>query len=211
MSQLHSQPIKTFSIGFKEEAYNETSHARLIAKRFNTEHYELTVGPAIQDLLPKLVRHFDEPFGGPSAVPTYLVSELARRHVTVALSGDGGDEAFLGYNSYSAARSRSYRKWLPQSMCTLFGGIGDRMPEQAIAKRFLQSFAVDDPRYFCTGLTELWKRRLFSQDFLKAIPGANTMSVDLRTAFAKSPDGTDDNLWVPRYEGLPAGECPRKG
>jgi len=177
MSQIHSQPIKTFSIGFNEKNYSEIPYARVVAKRFNTDHHELVVEPVIHDLLPKLVRHFDEPFGGPSAVPTYLVSELARRHVTVALSGDGGDEVFLGYDSYSAARSRRYRHWIPEVARNAIGGMGQRLPEEALGKRYLQSFGIDDPEYFSIGLSELWKKELFSKDFLRAIPNATTMSV----------------------------------
>jgi asparagine synthase (glutamine-hydrolysing) len=97
-----AQPLKTFSIGFEESGFDELSRARLVAERFGTEHEELILRPDAVELLPKLVESFDEPFGDSSALPTYLVSELASGAVKVALSGEGGDELFGGYYTYVA-------------------------------------------------------------------------------------------------------------
>jgi asparagine synthase (glutamine-hydrolysing) len=94
--------VSTFSIGFEEASYNELERARLVAKRFGTDHHELVVRPDAAHLLPKLVAAFDEPFADSSALPTYLVSELAAGTVKVALSGEGGDELFGGYYTYVA-------------------------------------------------------------------------------------------------------------
>jgi asparagine synthase (glutamine-hydrolysing) len=94
--------LKTFSIGFEESGFDELSRARLVAERFATDHHELIVRPDAVELLPKLVESFDEPFGDSSALPTYLVSELASGEVKVALSGEGGDELFGGYYTYVA-------------------------------------------------------------------------------------------------------------
>jgi asparagine synthase (glutamine-hydrolysing) len=94
--------VKTFSIGFEESGFDELARARLVAERFGTEHHELVVRPDAVELLPKLVEAFDEPFGDSSALPTYLVSELASSEVKVALSGEGGDELFGGYYTYVA-------------------------------------------------------------------------------------------------------------
>ena len=103
MSQLCEEPVRTFSIGFEEDpTYDETSYARLVAKTFKTQHTEFRVRPNAIDLLEKLVWHYDEPFGDSSAIPTYIVSRLTRDHVTVALSGDGGDEIFGGYERFAA-------------------------------------------------------------------------------------------------------------
>lgn len=102
MARNSSQPIKTFSIGFKEEKYNELPYARQIAEKFGTEHTEFIVEPKAVELLPMLVRQYEEPFADSSALPTYYVSKLTREHVTVALNGDGGDENFAGYTRYSA-------------------------------------------------------------------------------------------------------------
>jgi asparagine synthase (glutamine-hydrolysing) len=96
--------LQTFSIGFKEASFNELDRARLVAQRYGTDHHELVVEPDAVDLLPKVVDAFDEPFADSSALPTYLVSELAARDVKVVLAGEGGDELFAGYFTYSADR-----------------------------------------------------------------------------------------------------------
>jgi asparagine synthase (glutamine-hydrolysing) len=96
------RPVKTFSIGFEEASFDELGNARLVAERYGTEHHELVLRPDAVDLLPKLVAAFDEPFGDSSALPTYLVSQLAAGEVKVALSGEGGDELFGGYYTYVA-------------------------------------------------------------------------------------------------------------
>jgi asparagine synthase (glutamine-hydrolysing) len=97
-----SAPVRTFSIGFEERSFNELANARLVAQRYGTDHHELVVRPDAVELFPALVAAFDEPFGDSSALPTYLVSEMARRDVKVALSGEGGDELFGGYYTYVA-------------------------------------------------------------------------------------------------------------
>ena len=100
MSKIGAKPVKTFSIGFEEKDYSELDYAREIAQLFHTEHHEEVVRPNAVELLPQLVRAYGEPFSDPSMVPTFLLSQMTRKHVTVALSGDGGDEAFGGYNRY---------------------------------------------------------------------------------------------------------------
>lgn len=102
MSELASQPVKTFSIGFGNRTYNELPFARQVAEMYGTNHYEEFLEADIADMAMRLVSHFDEPFGDFSIFPTYLVSEVARRFVTVTLSGDGGDEIFGGYDTYVA-------------------------------------------------------------------------------------------------------------
>lgn len=103
MTRASSQPIKTFSIGFDEADYDELRYARLVARRYGTEHVELVVKPDVVALLPRLAWQLDEPFADASAIPTYCVARLTREHVTVALSGDGGDENFAGYRRYLEA------------------------------------------------------------------------------------------------------------
>jgi asparagine synthase (glutamine-hydrolysing) len=97
-----ADPVKTFSVGFEEASFDELDRARLVATRYGTEHHEIVLRPDAVELLPKLVEAFDEPFGDSSALPTYLVSELAAGEVKVALSGEGGDELFGGYYTYVA-------------------------------------------------------------------------------------------------------------
>jgi len=100
LAEASSRPVKTFSIGFEEEDLNELPFARLVAERYGTDHSEFIVRAEAADVLPKLVWHYNEPFADPSAIPTYYVSKMTREHVTVALSGDGGDESFCGYDRY---------------------------------------------------------------------------------------------------------------
>ncbi len=102
MAGMSDRPVKTFSIGFKEAAFNELEHARTVAEKFHTEHHEFIVEPHALEVLPQLVEHFDEPFADAAAIPTWYLSQLTRQHVTVALNGDGGDEAFGGYQRYFA-------------------------------------------------------------------------------------------------------------
>lgn len=103
MAQASTTPIRTFSIGFDEADFDELRFARQVAARYGTDHYELVVKPNALEVLPKLAWHFDEPFADSSAIPTYYVSKITREHVTVALSGDGGDENFAGYRRYARA------------------------------------------------------------------------------------------------------------
>ena len=100
MTRHLSQPLKTFSIGFDEAGFDELPDARRVAQHLGTEHHEMVVRPDAANLLETLVHHFDEPFGDSSAIPTFLVSQLAARHVKMVLSGDGGDELFAGYSRY---------------------------------------------------------------------------------------------------------------
>ena len=100
MAKNSSQPIKTFSIGFEEAKFNELPYARIVAEKFNTDHTEFIVKPETIEILPYLVRQYEEPYADSSALAAYYVSKLTRDHVTVALNGDGGDENFAGYPWY---------------------------------------------------------------------------------------------------------------
>jgi asparagine synthase (glutamine-hydrolysing) len=115
MSQV-SGPVKTFSIGFMEDSYDELEYAREIARIFGTEHSEYVLKPDAVDSVQEIIWHLDEPFADPSAIPTYFVSKIAREQVTVALSGDGGDELFAGYPGYRAEqmlnRAAAFPRWI---------------------------------------------------------------------------------------------------
>lgn len=102
MAEAQSEPVKTFSIGFEEDAFNETGYARQIAERYGTDHHEFTLRPNAAEVVPRMVEHFDEPFADAAAIPNWYLAEMTRLHVTVALNGDGGDEAFAGYQRYFA-------------------------------------------------------------------------------------------------------------
>jgi asparagine synthase (glutamine-hydrolysing) len=111
MAEESGTPVKTFSIGFDEQDFSELHHARRVAERVGADHHEFVVRPDALEVLPTLVEHYGEPYADSSAIPTYYVSRETRRHVTVALNGDGGDECFAGYERYAAMRlSERYRK-----------------------------------------------------------------------------------------------------
>ncbi len=140
MAQESDRAVKTFAIGFANEpSFDETRHARRVAAHFVTEHHEFIVEPEVLNLVEELVWYHDQPFGDSSAVPTYLVSKLAREHVTVALTGDGGDELFAGYDRFRAARLARVYDRLPDTAQQAIGGVVDRLPEsttyRGIARR----------------------------------------------------------------------------
>ncbi len=118
MAKETDQPVKTFSIGFAEKEFNELPLAKLVAQKYGTDHYEHIVEPQSIDILSTLVSCYDEPFGDSSAIPTYYVSKFAREHVTVALSGDGGDELFAGYDHYKKLRNIERFHQLTAGLCT---------------------------------------------------------------------------------------------
>lgn len=115
MAKNSINPVKTFSIGFKEGGYHdETKYAESIAKRYNTEHRTFKVGSEMLDMMEKYVEHFDEPFADYASFPTYVVSKLAKEFVTIVLTGDGGDEIFAGYDRYNNEKLTDYYKFLPR-------------------------------------------------------------------------------------------------
>lgn len=146
MARNSSRPIKTFSIGFKEQKFNELIYAKEIAKKYGCEHHEQIVEPESISLLPKLVHAYDEPYADSSAIPTYYVSKMARENVTVALSGDGGDELFAGYDIY-AGYNKIYSSLLnfksPYFNKLIWGNIYKLIPQttkgKALAYRLSQN------------------------------------------------------------------------
>lgn len=152
--QKSQQRLKTFSIGFPVKEYDETRYARLVAEHLQTDHHEFQVQPDSMSILPKLVWHFDEPFADSSAVPTWYVSQMTRQHVTVALSGDGGDELFAGYPRYKAVAlaARLDRLW---PLRAVFGNrLWQRLPSSPRKKSTLHRF-----KRFCEVLTTPPARR----------------------------------------------------
>jgi asparagine synthase (glutamine-hydrolysing) len=117
MAENSAQPVETFSIGFDEASFDELPYAEAVAKKFRTKHHVFRCTPNMLEVLPTLVHHYDEPFADASALPTYYVSKIAREHVTVALSGDGGDETFAGYTRYdNGTRRWEWAQYLPEPL-----------------------------------------------------------------------------------------------
>ncbi len=134
MAAASTQPVKTYSIGFEEEEYNELPRARVIAERFGTDHHEFVVQPDAIDLVPKLVRHYGEPYGDSSAIPTFYLAELTRRHVTVALNGDGGDESFAGYLRHVANSLTGHLDSVPRPLRRGVAALGRALPRRPGSK-----------------------------------------------------------------------------
>jgi asparagine synthase (glutamine-hydrolysing) len=128
MAEASSGPIKTFSIGFEHEGFDELPHAREISKLFGTDHHEFVVRADAVEVLPQIVRHYGEPFADSSAIPSFYLAELTRREVTVALNGDGGDESFAGYPRYVANSVAARLDGLPLRLRRLAGIAGERLP-----------------------------------------------------------------------------------
>ncbi len=181
--QQRSDPIRTFSIGFANKDFDETGYAQLVADRYGTRHTRFEVSPRGVDIIGKLVWHYDEPFADSSAIPTWYLSELTRREVTVALSGDGGDELFAGYDRYRALwLSRILQQFLP--LHRLPGiGLVQRLPDSSRRrsvvrriKRFLGAMAEPPARRYLNWLQifpETLRAELYNDDFLERLPGAD--------------------------------------
>ena len=176
MSQISGVPVKTFSIGFNEDTFNELKFARAAAKRFNTEHHEFVVTPDLVEIVDELVWHFDEPFADSSALPTFMVSKMAREFVTVVLSGDGGDELFAGYTRYATDRKRSGFEKLPRAVRqNLLKPLSERLPHGFSGKNFLYNASLNRiDRYIdsISHFNQMRKNALYAPDFLTNLNGS---------------------------------------
>jgi asparagine synthase (glutamine-hydrolysing) len=162
-------PVKTFSIGFEESAYNELDYARLVAKKYKTDHHDIVVKPDAVDLIKKLVRHYDEPFGDSSAIPTYIVSDFAVKHVKVALSGDGGDEFFAGYTVVGDVQKFMFVDRIPAALRKLIAWTADCLPYAAYGKSLLRMLGSPTPldRYFSQNYTPYYlRKRMLNPDWM---------------------------------------------
>jgi len=183
MKELGTDPLKTFSIGFEDESYNELDYARSIARKFNTDHHELILRPQALELTEQLVNHLDDPFGDFSIFPTFLVSKMAREHVTVILSGDGGDEVFGGYEHYLAQKMA--RLPLVTASQKILSSLIQGIPPSSKKKggwnklqRFNQGFSFHPAmRHFRWMMfqTEKDKHSLYTEDFKKEMGGIHSL------------------------------------
>ncbi len=176
-----NQPVRTFSIGFPVAEFDETAHAAKVANHLGTKHERFEVKPSGVDVIEKLVWHYDEPLGDSSAVPTWYLSELTRKEVTVALSGDGGDELFAGYERYRALwLSCRLRKMFPIHKLPGIGMI-QKLPDPnrrrsliRRGKRFFEALGEPPARRYMNWLQifpERIRASIYSDDFLASLPG----------------------------------------
>ena len=175
MSQMMSQPVKTFSIGFEVDDYSELPYARQIAEHFGTDHHEFLVRPELISVLPQLVWAYDEPFADASMLPTYYVSKLAREHVTVALTGDGGDEIFGGYVHYERELATSR---IPLFTRLLLGYGSLLMPDGMRGKKRLHNMLYDHAtRSVCstTLFPEGSRPSMYSHDYFTHVRDHNPL------------------------------------
>ena len=188
MSQESSEPVKTFSIGFDEQDFSEIHHARRIAEHVGADHHEFIVRPDALEVLPTLVEHYGEPYADSSAVPTYYVAKETRKHVTVALNGDGGDESFAGYERYIAMRlTEKYRhvpSFLRESVIKETVNLIPTSPAKRSKVRSVQRMlnAVALPRVdrytrWVSVFNEETKQPLYSDFFREQTRGANATGV----------------------------------
>lgn len=198
MSRESSGRVRTFSIGFDNKDYDELKYARLIAKRFNTDHYEFVVRPDAMSILPLLVERYGEPYADSSCIPTYYVCNQTRRHVVVALGGDGGDESFAGYERYQAMLMAEACHGMPSAARLMISGILKSLPDSVNPKsgmRRIKRFAMAAGLPACerylrwVGIfSEDMKREVCSDDFRDKVRGKD--AVRLIEPYIKEGQGT---------------------
>jgi asparagine synthase (glutamine-hydrolysing) len=196
MSRLMREPVRTFSIGFPVGEFDETSYARLAAERFGTIHQEFQVRPDAMEILPRLVWHYDEPFADSSAVPTWYVSQLTRQAVTVALSGDGGDELFIGYPRYLAVWLAGLFDRMPGPLRRLMAGrYWQRMPSGVRQKslrrqwkRFVEMLDMPPDRRYLEWIAifnHARRAQLYNEEFSRTLPESDPLEF-LQSALARA-------------------------
>jgi len=203
MVETSDAPVVTTSVGFAERAFDELEHARVVAEHLGCEHHPVVANPDVRELLPKLAWHFDEPFADPSAVPTYYVSAAARQRVTVALSGDGGDELWAGYARHHVERWEArVRGWLGGWGSRVAGHVGRQLPLGIKGARSLAHLALP-PDEACAHkhAYDIFERGvkadLYTPDFKRALGDADPFAT-FRAAWnaCGSPDPLDRALYV---------------
>lgn len=215
MSEVSHGRVKTFSIGFEEAGYNELPFARQVAERFGTEHHEFVVRPNAVEILPELVWHYNEPYADSSALPTYYLSRLARRKVTVALNGDAGDENFAGYPRHVAIQLVQWfhqlPRWIKRGTIQASRLIPDRLPPQHLlqhGKRFVGRSLETTPQReygrWISHFTDPVKAQLYTEAFRTEVDGLDSLGPLLEIfAASDAPDlieaalDADVNLYLP--------------
>jgi asparagine synthase (glutamine-hydrolysing) len=171
-SQAMSEPLKTFSIGFEQGRFDESSYARLVADRFHTDHHELVVTEGAPELLEDIVWHYDQPFGDPSAVPSFHVARITRPHVTVVLNGDGGDESFAGYDRYRISRFAPYFALPAPLRRAMFAAAGPASRFLGRGRRLVSLRPADINEAYLAAMYHLqpgWKPLIYSGDLARQL------------------------------------------
>ena len=185
MARASSGPVKTFSIGFRKDDFNEAHYARIVANRFGTDHHEMILEPDVVQTVEHLTSSIEEPFGDSSMLPTYYVSQMARQHVTVALSGDGGDEIFAGYDRYRIHAGRGIFEHVPEWARRVYRNqIFPHLPNGMPGRKFSYNVSLPWQERYVDGLS-------FVPAFERDMP---LLSDDFRDVLRRS----DDPLNVPR-------------
>lgn len=214
--------LRTFSIGFREEKFNELPYARQVAEILGTRHEEFVVEPHALEVIGKLAWHFDEPFADSSALPTWYLSEMTRRHVTVALNGDGGDESFAGYERYRLAPGWQKYARVPRALRHAAGGVlgaacalgagGNQLRRAAFLNRLSLENADRQYVHFLTYFTTYHKRQLYTPAFMESLRGEVLDSEQLTAWIAEEfdmPDPVDRRMKMDILTYLPGALLPK--
>jgi len=203
MARASSGPVKTFSIGFKKDDFNEATYARMVAEKFGTDHHEMILEPEVVQTVEHLTSSLEEPFGDSSMLPTYYVSQMARQHVTVALSGDGGDEIFGGYDRYRIHAARRIFEHIPGWAREFFRDhVFPRLPNNMRGRGFSYNVSLPWQERYVDHLSFLptFERDtpLLSPDFRQILNRSDDPGNVLRRYFAQAPakDPVDQLLYV---------------
>ncbi len=215
MAEASANPVKTFSIGFDEADFSELKYAKMVAEHIGAEHHEFIVRPDALEILPLLVEHYGEPYADSSSIPTYYVSRETRRHVTVALNGDGGDESFAGYERYMGMKAaESYhripgfvRKSLIEFPASLLPNSKKHRSRLRSAKRFVESASLPTiDRYFrwMSAIAPNLKSELISENFRRNLNGTKPSdALDYWFERANGADIIDKTMFVDQMTYLP--------
>ncbi len=180
MARLSTRSVKTFSIGFREDSFDELKFARVAAKHFRTDHHEFIVTPNLFDIIGEIVEHFDEPFADQSSLPTFMLSKMASEHVTVVLSGDGGDELFAGYDRYVVDQSRNGFASVPLAIRkNVFQRLSVALPHGAAGKNFLHNVSLDPIGRYLDSISTFngpRKKSLYSTELQSDLNGSSSIA-----------------------------------
>jgi len=203
MARASSAPVKTFSIGFTKADFNEAEYARMVARKFGTDHHEMILEPNVVETVEHLTSSLEEPFGDSSMLPTYYVSKMAREHVTVALSGDGGDEIFAGYDRYRIHSNRRFFEYVPEGARKFFRDqLFPRLPNKMQGRSFIYNVTLPWQERYVDGLSFLpaFERDIpiLSDDFRQILRRGDDPQNALLRYFKKAPahDPVSELLYV---------------